>query len=210
MDANVQKVMDFKLEETRKNLLNHQFAVQIFETKEELQQYIQSVIPSGSTVNFGGSMSLSEAGVLQTLQKMDIELQDRGKPGVDAEAVMRQAFSADYYFMSSNAISQSGELYNLDGSGNRVAALIYGPKKVFVVAGINKIVKDEIEGWHRIATIAAPANCIRLNRTTPCTKTGTCMNCLSPERICNQYVKTTYCRDKGRIEILFVKEELGY
>ena len=112
--------------------------------------------------------------------------------------------------MSSNAITEKGELYNVDGNGNRVAALIWGPKNVIIVAGYNKIVKDIDESRARIEEIAAPANATRLGCDTPCTKTGHCMNCASPKRICATTVITGWQRVQNRIKVILVGEELGY
>ena len=112
--------------------------------------------------------------------------------------------------MSTNAITMDGELLNIDGTGNRVASLIFGPANVVIVAGMNKVVDNVDTALDRARNTAAPMNTIRLDRSTPCTKTGRCMDCMSPECICNQFVVTRGCRPVGRIKVILVGEELGY
>ena len=109
-----------------------------------------------------------------------------------------------------NAVTEYGELYNVDGTGNRVAAMIFGPKQVIIVAGLNKIVTDLHAAVDRLETVASPANCVRLGRNTPCAKTGRCGHCLSPDRICNDYVIMAHQRDKDRIKVIFIADEFGY
>ena len=140
------------------------------------------------------------------------EFLDRYKEGLKPEEIKqiyREAFFCDAYFTSTNAITEDGELYNVDGNGNRVAAMLYGPDKVIVIAGVNKIVKNINEAISRVENLAAPANAKRLNRKTPCVITGKCMNCNSPERICREY---TVIRKPApnRIFILLLNENYGY
>ena len=135
----------------------------------------EELVPAGSTVSFGGSMSLSECGVMDMLRnRSDIRLIDRSKAQTPEETkqMYRDSFSADVYFMSTNAITLDGELINIDGNGNRVAALIYGPDKVVMVVGMNKLVSTVEDGINRVSDIAAPANGVRLNKQTPCATTG--------------------------------------
>jgi len=122
---------------------------------------------------------------------------------------MHEALSCDYYFMSSNAITADGELVNIDGNGNRVAALIYGPENVVIIAGMNKIVKNVEEGISRTRNVASPQNCVRLNKNTPCAVNGVCGNCLS-DTICDQIVITRASRIPQRIKVILVGEELGF
>jgi len=122
----------------------------------------------------------------------------------------RNTFSADVYFTSTNAITEKGELYNVDGNGNRVAAMLYGPDKVIIIAGINKIVENIEEAIKRNERVSAPANCKRLNRATPCVKVGHCIDCSSEERICNEYTIIRRQGNKDRIHVIFLNEELGY
>ncbi|WP_054738494.1 lactate utilization protein [Cellulosilyticum ruminicola] len=181
-------------------------------SKEEAKDKALSFLEDGMTITWGGSMTLSEIDLFKALeQKGTYNLLDRSK--VSAEEVpdiYRKAFTADTYFMSTNAITQKGELVNTDGTGNRVAALIYGPKQVIVIAGMNKVVKDVDAAIERIHQIAAPINAMRLNKQTPCGKTGTCHNCLSPDCICMQTVVTRNSKPEGRIKVILVGEALGY
>ena len=182
------------------------------ETSEEAKALALSLVPGGSSVSFGGSVTLGETGVLAALRKRtDITLFDRDTANGPEEVkkIMHDALSCDYYFMSSNAITHDGELVNIDGNGNRVAALIYGPENVIVIAGVNKIVKDTEEGISRTRNAAAPPNCVRLNKNTPCAVNGVCGNCLA-DTICDQIVITRASRVPKRLKVILVGEELGF
>ncbi len=182
------------------------------DTIEEARELALSMVPSGSTASFGGSVTLNETGVLEALRaREDITLYDRDKAnGPEAvKKIMHDALSCDYYFMSSNAITADGELVNIDGNGNRVAALIYGPENVIILAGMNKIVKNVEEGISRTRNLASPQNCIRLNKNTPCAVNGVCGNCLA-DTICDQIVITRASRVPNRIKVILVGEELGF
>lgn len=171
-----------------------------------------SLVPNESSVSFGGSVTLNETGVLAALRnREDITLFDRATATSPEEnkKIMHDALSCDYYFMSSNAITHDGELVNIDGNGNRVAALIYGPENVVIIAGMNKVVKNVDEGISRTRNIAAPPNCVRLNKNTPCAVNGVCGNCLS-DTICDQIVITRASRVPNRIKVILVGEELGF
>ena len=158
-------------------------------------------------------MTLFETGVIEFLRNGKFNFLDRYKEGLNADDIkdiFRKTFSANAYFVSSNAVTEKGELYNVDGTGNRVAAMIYGPDNVIVIVGVNKIVRDVQEAIERNKEYAAPANAKRLNRNTPCTKVGYCMDCSSSERICNDYVLIRRQGRKGRIKVIIVGKELGY
>ena len=158
-------------------------------------------------------MTLFETGIIDYLKQKDINFLNRYKEGItpaEVQEIYRNTFFADEFFVSSNAVTEQGELYNVDGNGNRVAAMIYGPKTVIVIVGINKIVKDLESAVNRIKAISAPANAKRLNKNTPCTKVGYCMDCSSGERICNDYVLIKRQNQKGRIKVIIVGKELGY
>ena len=144
--------------------------------------------------------------------RSDIRLIDRSKASSPEETkqMYRDSFSSDVYFMSTNAITLDGELINIDGNGNRVAALIYGPDKVVMIVGMNKLVSTVEDGMNRVSDIAAPANGVRLGKQTPCATTGSCHDCLSPECFCNQLVITRRCYTPGRIHVILVSETLGY
>ena len=182
------------------------------ETAEEAKALALSLVPTGSSASFGGSVTLNETGVLAALrERTDICLIDRDTANGPEEMkkLMHDALSCDYYFMSSNAITHDGQLVNIDGNGNRVAALIYGPENVIVIAGMNKIVKDVEEGISRTHNVAAPPNCVRLNKNTPCAVNGVCGNCLA-DTICDQIVITRASRVPKRLKVILVGEELGF
>ena len=171
-----------------------------------------SLIRKGSTVSFGGSMTLTECGMMDALHSADIKLLDRARAKTPEETtdIYHQALSADYYLMSSNAVTLDGQLVNVDGNGNRVAALIYGPAQVILMVGMNKVVKDVDSAYKRIHTLTAPTNAMRLSLKTPCQASGVCRDCTSPDCICAQTVITRYSRAKGRITVILIGETLGY
>ena len=172
---------------------------------------ILSMIPEGSTITWGGSESIKESGLLDALKQAPVELWDRSlvKPE-DMKAFYRKAFCADYFLMSSNAITLDGQLVNIDGTGNRVAALSYGPDHVILLVGMNKVATDLESAIKRAHTVAAPPNTMRLGLETPCAKDGVCHNCLSPSKICNILHVTHFNRFPGRIQVILVGESLGY
>ena len=181
-------------------------------TADEAREKALSLIAPGETVSFGSSVTIEECGILDALRgRDDITLYDRAtaKNAEEMGVIFRQAFGADSYLMSANAITLDGELVNIDGNGNRVAALIFGPKQVIVVAGMNKVVSNEEEAVHRARNMAAPPNCIRLNKSTPCATTGKCTDCMGSETICCHTVVTRRSRDEGRIKVILVGEQLG-
>ncbi|MBQ8519760.1 MAG: lactate utilization protein [Agathobacter sp.] len=182
------------------------------ETAADAKELALSLVPNGASASFGGSVTLGETGILEALRnREDITLYDRDTANGSEEAkkIMHDALSCDYYFMSSNAITADGELVNIDGNGNRVAALIYGPEHVIIIAGMNKIVKNVEEGISRTRNIASPQNCIRLNKNNPCAINGVCGNCLS-NTICDQIVITRASRIPNRIKVILVGEDLGF
>lgn len=196
-----------------KNLQKRQMEACYCPTIEDAEKKAFSYLTNGCTVSFGGSMTLEESGMLTALRHdPQIRLIDRETAKTPEERVklLHDGLSADYYFMSSNAITVDGELVNIDGVGNRVAALIYGPEHVIILAGMNKIAANTEDALNRIHSLAAPANCQRLNRNTPCTAAGVCADCLSEDCICNQVVITRRSGIKGRIKVILIGEEYGY
>lgn len=213
MDKNTEWYIDEKIKRTKEALEKNNYDVYVVNTKEDAANMVESIIEKGSTVSFGGSMSILECGVLNILRNGEYNLLDRYKEGLTSEDIgklFRESFFADYYLTSTNALTENGELVNLDGNGNRVAAMIFGPKKVVVIAGINKIVRDIDEAYKRVRDEAAPINAKRLSRKTPCGVTGKCMDCSSPERICNHMVVTYRQNTKNRGIVILVKEDIGY
>ncbi|KZL94259.1 lactate utilization protein [Clostridium magnum] len=213
MDNNIKWVEEQKIKRTMENLEKNNIEAYFVEDNSELIEKISELVKEGDTVSVGGSMTLFETGVIEFLRKGDFNYLDRyaeGLKGDDLKDIYRKTFSADAYFVSSNAVTEKGELYNVDGNGNRVAAMIYGPDNVIVIVGVNKIVRDVQEAIARNREYAAPANAKRLNRETPCAKIGYCMDCNSKERICNDYVLIRRQGQKGRIKVIIVGKELGY
>ncbi len=197
------------IEALKKNNMNGYYA----KNRDEVIELIKDIVSEGSKVAVGGSETLSELGILEHLRSGRYDFLDRYKEGLTREEVtniFKQSFLADAYLSSCNAITENGELYNVDGNGNRVAAMLYGPDKVIVICGINKIVKDVDEAIKRNREISAPMNAKRLNKKTPCTKVGYCMNCNSPERICNEYTLIKKQRSSERMYVIFLNENLGY
>lgn len=182
-------------------------------TREDAVKTAMALTAADTAVSFGGSMTLAETGILDALrQRDDIRLIDRSlaKTPEEIKQAYRSSFSAHTYFMSTNAITLDGQLVNVDGNGNRVAALIYGPDQVIVVAGMNKVAATIDDALRRVRNIASPPNCIRLHKNTPCAATGMCAECLGDDCICSQTVITRRSGIVGRIKILLVGEELGY
>lgn len=198
---------------TMKNLEKRHFECHYCKTAEEAVTLASELVPSDSTVSFGGSMTLAESGMADALrQRDDITLLDRSKAGTPEEVkeIYHKSLNADYYFMSSNAITAEGELVNIDGTGNRVGALIYGPEHVIILAGMNKVSPTLEEAVSRVKNVASPLNANRLNRNTPCAATGLCADCLSPDCICSHTVITRKSAPEKRIKIILIGEPLGY
>ena len=183
-----------------------------FESGEECVKAIISSMPEGSIISWGGSETVKEIGLMDAIHNSCYELIDRfaAKNPDESRQLYAKTVLADYYLMSSNAITIDGELINIDGNGNRVACLIQGPSHVIIVAGMNKIVTDVESGIERVRNMASPPNAIRLNKNIPCASTGHCHNCLSPECFCNQIVITRRSGHEGRIKVYLVGGELGY
>lgn len=213
MDNNIKWVNELKILRTIEALKGNRINGYLVKDKNELIEKITELVEDGASVACGGSMSLFEAGVIEHLRSNRYKFFDRYKEGLTPEEIKdiyRKAFSCDAYFTSTNAITESGELYNVDGNGNRVAAMLYGPDKVIVIVGANKIVKNIDEAIERNKRVSAPANAKRLNRKTPCAKVGYCMNCKSEERICREYTVIKRQGNPERIHVIFINENLGY
>lgn len=180
---------------------------------EEAQGIFKSLVNKNSVVTAGGSMSAVELGLIDILKDGDYVYIDRERGGItpeEVQIVQRQAFTADYFVTGTNAITENGELFNIDGNGNRVAAISFGPKQVIVVAGSNKIVRDAQEARLRVKEIAAPANAMRLDCKTPCAADGICRDCSSDSRVCCIEVLTGFQRIQKRIKVIIVDESLGF
>jgi hypothetical protein len=184
------------------------------ETAEDACLQVLQRIPEGSRVGYGGSLTLDQIGLKETLRKGNYDLLYRQFYGMsedEQDRVRRDSLFSDVFLMSTNALTMEGHLVNIDGIGNRVAALIFGPPKVIVIAGINKIVPDYEAAVYRIKNHVAPIHAKRRNRDLPCAKAGFCVNCHSPERFCNALVviEHQYLKIKDRITVVIVGQELG-
>ena len=205
--------MDERIEKAMKALALNKMKPYFVQSREELHALIRELVSKDRLITAGGSMTLKESGVTDLLMnEFPNAYIDRsaGKDREEVEEIMRKAFVSDTFLCSSNAVTEDGELYNVDGNGNRVSAMIFGPKQVIVVVGVNKLVKDIPEAIKRVETVAAPKNTVRLDCGTPCTKTGECVHCRSDKRICCSYVTLRQQRVPDRIKVIFVNESLGY
>ena len=195
-----------------KNMEKRQMKGYYAKDKKEALSILLSLIPEGSSIGYGGSVSLSEIGALEALsgENYNLIVRENAKTAEETEKVFNDILFSDFFLMSSNAITVDGELVNVDGRGNRVAFLAYGPKNVILVCGMNKISPDVDSAIKRIKTVAAPMNAVRLNRSTPCAVTGVCGNCQSPDCVCANTVITRRSHVNGRINVILVGEELGF
>jgi hypothetical protein len=195
-----------------KNLAKRNMEGYYAETREDAVKIALSLMPEGASIGWGGSVTLSECGLMDAIKNGKYELinRDTAKTPEESKAVHTRIFTSDFFLMSTNALTLDGELINVDGRSNRVCYLCYGPENVIIVAGINKLVVDVDAGIKRARNIAAPKNTQRLAKKTPCAATGRCADCLSPDCICMNTVITRASRVEGRIKVILVGEELGY
>lgn len=191
----------------RKNFENHGFAVSFFETKEEAAAYICGQV-RGKKVAIGGSITVKEMNLDQMLAKENEVIWHWNTPGAETLASAR---SAEIYITSANGVSETGELINIDGTGNRVSATLFGPEKTYFIVGSNKLAPDMHGALYRAKNVAAPKNAMRLNTKTPCAAKGDrCYDCDSPARICRATVILERPCNGMQAEVVFVEEELGY
>lgn len=179
--------------------------------KASALQKILEIIPSNHSVSWGGCMTMEQLGLKEKLVSKGYTIIDRDTASgpEERESLMHNALNCGSFIMSSNAITEDGQLFNIDGKGNRVAALCYGPQNVIVIAGMNKVVQNMDAAYSRVRGYAAPANAQRFDLDTPCKKIGCCADCLSASTICAQFVTTRFCKPAGRIKVVLIGEELG-
>ena len=178
-------------------------------TKGEALQKALELIPEKSSVTMGGAMSAHEIGLVEALKHGDYSFIDRDAME-DKRAAMLAAYDADFFLSSVNAMTEDGELVNIDGNANRVSAIAQGPRKVLFIVGMNKICSDLDGAMKRARNIAAPTNAQRFGLSTPCARTGSCMDCKSPDTICCQFLITRFSRHKDRIHVILVNDNLGF
>ena len=213
MNENIKWVNEKKIEKTINNLKKNNINGYYVKDNDELINIIKDIAKEGEVVSVGGSMSLFESKVIELLRSGRYEFLDRYKKDLtqeDIKEIYRKSFFADTYFASANAITEDGKIFNVDGNGNRVAAILYGPDKVVLIVGVNKIVKNIEQAVARNRAISGPANAKRLNLSTPCVKTGQCMECKSEERICCEYTVIKRQRNPKRMHVIFINDTLGF
>lgn len=194
-----------------RNLQSRHFEAYYCASKEEALKKALELIPEGASVGWGGAMSCEQIGLMQALHAGNYRAMDRSlaKTPEEQEQMMHDMLSADVFLTGANGLSLDGQMVNIDGKGNRVAAIVYGPKNIIVVAGMNKV-EDTLEAaMNRARTVAAPVNNQRFGNNNPCSVTGTCANCKNETCICNQILITRHCRPVGRIKFILVGEDLG-
>ena len=176
---------------------------------EEAKKIALELIPEGSTVTMGGGMSVHEIGLVDALKEGNYDFIDRDAVE-DKRAAMLAGYDADFFLSSCNAVTEDGVLINIDGNANRVSAIAQGPRKVLFIVGMNKICSDVDGAMKRARNVAAPINAQRFGLDTPCSRTGSCMNCKSPDTICCQFLITRFSRHKDRIHVILVNDSLGF
>ena len=213
MNENIKWVNEKKIEKTINNLKKNNISGYYVKDNDELINLIKDIAKEGEVVSVGGSMSLFESKVIELLRSGRYEFLDRYKKDLtqeDIKEIYRKSFFADTYFASANAITEDGKIFNVDGNGNRVAAILYGPDKVVLIVGVNKIVKNIEQAVSRNRAISGPANAKRLNLSTPCVKTGQCMECNIEDRICCEYTVIKRQRNPKRMHVIFINDTLGF
>ena len=223
MDINKKTIIEKRINQVGEALKKNNMEFYYAPTKEEVCPIVASLMKDGDIVTHGGSATIKECGLGELLNSGKYIYLDRSKASSPEEAVKiyRQAFSANVYISSTNAVTEDGVLYNVDGNSNRIAAIAFGPDSVIIIAGYNKIVRDLKEAEVRVKNTAAPPNCVRLECDTYCRETGSCVSlnkadhqmsdgCSSEGRVCCNYLISAQQRHKGRIKVIIVGEELGF
>lgn len=222
MDQNKKTIIEKRITKTGEALKKNNMEFYYAPSAADVRDIVKSLMKPGDTVTNGGTVTLGECGLKELLESGDYNYLDRSKCAPEeADDLYRRAFTADVYITSTNAVTEDGVLYNVDGNSNRIAAIAFGPKSVIVIVGYNKIVKELAAAELRVKTEAAPPNCVRLGCDTPCAATGECVSlskagrqytdgCANEARICCNYLISAHQRHKGRIKVIIAGEELGY
>ena len=212
MEQATRALFDKRGEVLVKALQKRHFEAYYCASKDEALKQVLALIPEGSTVGWGGAVSAAQVGVQEAVHAGIYNVIDRDQFSDPAEKLrcMRECFNADYFITGANAISLDGQMVNIDGNGNRVGMIVYGPKHIIVVAGMNKVCPSIEDAVKRARTVAAPMNQQRFGLPHPCTCTGVCADCLTETSICNQILITRNCKPAGRIKFVLVGEELGF
>lgn len=209
MNENRVKRNDLLAQKIIKGLESRNMKGYYAKSKEEALKLALELIPKGSKVARGGSMSVNEIGLADALINGDYDYCNRDL-ATDKRAAELFAYDSDFFIGSSNAITEDGVLVNIDGNSNRVSAYAYGPRHVLLIVGMNKVAPDVDAAMKRARNEAATINAQRFGLDTPCSKTGSCMNCKSPDTICCQFLITRFSRHKDRIHVILVNDTLGF
>lgn len=209
MNENIVKRNELLAQKVIKGLESRNMKGYYAANKEEALAKALELIPTGASVTMGGAMSAHEIGLVEALKKGDYNFIDRDAVE-DKRAAMLQAYDADFFLTGANAMTEDGVMVNIDGNANRVSAIAQGPKHVLVIVGMNKICVDADAAMKRARNVAAPINAQRFGLSTPCAKTGACMDCKSPDTICCQFLITRYSRHADRIHVILVNDVLGF
>lgn len=209
MNENIVKRNELLAQKVIKGLESRNMTGYYAASKEEAVKKALELIPEGSSVTMGGAMSAHEVGLVDVLKSGNYNFIDRDAYE-DKRAAMLMAYDADVFLASANAMTEDGVIVNIDGNSNRVSAIAQGPKKVVFIVGMNKICDDVDGAMKRARNVAAPINAQRFGLSTPCSKTGSCMNCKSPDTICCQILITRFSRHEGRIHVILVNDNLGF
>ncbi len=209
MDPNIEKRNELLAQKVIKGLGSRNMTGYYAKDREEAKRIALSLIPAGSSVTMGGAMSAHEIGLVDAVKAGDYRFIDRGGFTDPHEGLLAQ-YDADWFLSSANAMTEDGVLVNIDGNSNRVSCIAQGPKHVLFIVGMNKICSDVDGAMKRARNVAAPINAQRFGLSTPCSKTGSCMNCKSPDTICCQFLITRFSRHKDRIHVILVNDSLGF
>ena len=209
MDPNITKRNELLAQKVIKGLQSRNMTGYYAATREEALRIALSLIEKGSSVTMGGALSAHEIGLVDAVKTGDYRFIDRNAYA-DKRQAMLDAYDADWFLSSVNAMSDDGELVNIDGNANRVSAIAQGPKHVLFIVGMNKVCSDLDSAMKRARGVAAPTNAQRFGLNTPCSRTGACMNCKSPDTICCQFLITRFSRHKDRIHVILVNDNLGF
>jgi len=212
MNANVFRRNELLARKVIKGLQTRNITGYYAESREAALAKALELIPEGSTICMGGCVSASEIGLVKTIKNGNYNFIDRyaSNDPADQRKAMLAAYDADVYIASANAMTNDGEIVNIDGNSNRVSAIAYGPKKVVFIVGMNKVCSDLDEAVKRARNVAAVSNVMRFDIDTPCKKTGACANCKSPQTICCNFLITRCSRHAGRMHVILVNDNLGF
>ena len=209
MDRNIEKRNELLAQKVIKGLQSRNMTGYYAKDREEAKRIALSLIPEGSSVTMGGALSAHEVRLVEAVKTGSFRFIDRAAFENPREAMLA-AYDADWFLSSANAMTEDGVLVNIDGNSNRVSAIAQGPKHVLFIVGMNKVCSDIDGAMKRARNVAAPINAQRFGLNTPCSKTGACMNCKSPDTICCQFLITRFSRHKDRIHVILVNDTLGF